>query len=156
MKTGLWDPGTPWRNPKGLANCFCYIYLVHIVYLDGQDLIWVIWNTFHHQQQKVESSILLENKLQRFCVSFLFLKASRLILTWQKSFAFIPASTVVTAAFNECKMIRKTSFALSCQLVTGERWHCNQSTGVLHTSGEVGCLHVWPVPGGSESGLETK
>lgn len=61
--------------------------------------------------------IFLENRLQRF--RLFSKKLFSFILTWQESFARILASTVVTAAFNEHKMIRKASFAVGCQLVTG-------------------------------------
>lgn len=79
------------------------------------------WNTFYCQQQKVIHvfPIFLENKLQR--LRLFSKKLFSFISTWQESFARILASTVVTAAFNERKMIRKASFAVGCRLVTGER-----------------------------------
>lgn len=74
MKTCHWDPRTSWWKPKGLAKYLCYNRSALTAWCSfrlGWDLICVRWNTFHHQQQKVESSILWENKLQRFCVIFL-------------------------------------------------------------------------------------
>lgn len=86
----------------------------------GQDFICVA--TEHSQLSPTKGNVSNTPGEQASKVSALFQKkAFQLILTWQKSFACIPTSTVVTAAFNECKMIRKTSFAVGCQLVTGER-----------------------------------
>lgn len=112
------------------------------------------WNAFNCQQQKAIFPIFLEHRLQRF--QLLFKKLFSFILTWQKSFACILASRVVTAAFNECKMIRKTSFAVGCQLVTEERGCCNQSRKVTQTSAEVEFLPIRSTPSSSVHGLEAK
>lgn len=111
-------------------------------------------NIFNCQQQKVIFPIFLKNKLQR--LQLFFKKLFSFILTWQKSFACILPATVVTAAFNECKIIRKTSFAVGCQLVTGERWCCNESSEVMHTSAEAEFLPSRSMPGSSLHGLEAR
>lgn len=87
---------------------------------------------------KSNISIFLKKRLQRFQI---FLKCFCFILTWHKSFVCSLASAIVTAVFNECKMIRKTSFTVGChcQQMTGERQYCNnRSDEVVHiTTDEV-------------------
>lgn len=83
---------------------------------------------------KSNISIFLKKRLQRFQI---FLKCFCFILTWHKSFVCILASAIVTAVFNECKMIRKTSFTVGChcQQMTGERQYCNKRDDeVVHTT----------------------
>lgn len=83
---------------------------------------------------KSNISIFLKKRLQRFQI---FLKCFCFILTWHKSFVCILASAIVTAVFNECKMIRKTSFTVGChcQQMTGERQYCNKRRNeVVHTT----------------------
>lgn len=87
---------------------------------------------------KSNISIFLKKRLQRFQI---FLKCFCFILTWHKSFVCSLASAIVTAVFNECKMIRKTSFSVGChcQQMTGERQYCNnRNYEVVHiTTDEV-------------------
>lgn len=104
-------------------------------------LQWVLMHVAVEQFQlskttttKSNISIFLKKRLQRFQI---FLKCFCFILTWHKSFVCILASAIVTAVFNECKMIRKTSFTVGyhCQQMTGERQYCNKrSDEVVHTT----------------------
>lgn len=83
---------------------------------------------------KSSISIFLKKRLQRFQI---FLKCFCFVLTWHKSFVCILASAIVTAVFNECKMIRKTSFTVGChcQKMTGKRQCCNKrSDEVVRTA----------------------
>lgn len=139
------------QTQKSNTLCFweihLFLFLPHFFFFffnfDGWCFVlqWVLMHVVEEQFQLLETtttksniSIFLKKRLQRFQI---FLKCFCFILTWHKSFVCILASAIVTAVFNECKMIRKTSFTVGChcQQMTGERQYCNnRSNEVVHTT----------------------
>lgn len=127
---------------RGWVCWFFYLCFSFFFNFDGWCFVlqWVLMCAAVEQFQlsktttKSNISIFLKKRLQRFQI---FLKCFCFILTWHKSFVCILASAIVTAVFNECKMIRKTSFTVGChcQQMTGERQYYNKrSNEVVHTT----------------------